>query len=383
MKYYIIAGEASGDLHGANLMRALLRADANAEVRFWGGDLMAAAAQTFPQGHTTQVRHIRDLAYMGLVEVASHLPVVLGNIRFCKRDIKEYRPDVMVFIDYPGFNLKIAKFTHRQGIKNLYYISPQIWAWKKGRIRPMRRDLDKLCYILPTEQRFYAENSFPQATYVGHPLLDEVENYHQRMSQQPATGMSSAKPVVALLPGSRKQELRRTIPLMAKVARKHPEYCFKMAGMTLIGSEFYRSLLPSDADIEMVFDSTYDLLSESYAALVCSGTATLETALFRVPEVVCYQCNKLTEIVARPLIGKRIRFISLVNLIADRKVVTELIQGDFNIQQLDKEFRMITEDAAARQTMLESYDEVAKLLGGVGASERTAMEIVKLAAKDN
>lgn len=384
MKYYIISGEASGDLHGANLMRALLRRQPDAQIRFWGGDRMAEAAAASPSA--VQVRHIRDLAFMGIVEVVSHLREISGNLKFCKQDILDFHPDTVVFIDYPGFNLKIAKFTHSKGFRNVYYISPQIWAWKKGRIRPMRRDLDKLCYILPSERAFYARNNFPQAVYVGHPLLDEVERYrlqHKDVAarQDNAEGQTAAerqKPLIALLPGSRKQELRRMLPAMARLAQRHPEFHFVVAAMTLIGREFYESCLPKDVtNVELRFDSTYQILSSAFAAVVCSGTATLETALFRVPQVVCYQCNRLSAFIARILIGKSIKYISLVNLIADSPIVTELIQSDFNDGVLDGEFRKITVDESNRSRIFEGYDRLIGILEGPGASERTADIIIQ------
>lgn len=369
MKYYIISGEASGDLHGANLIRALRLKDNEADIRFWGGDRMKVAAGN----HGTIVRHIRDLAIMGIVEVLSHLGTVLGNISFCKKDILAFNPDVVVFIDYPGFNLKIAKFTHEHGFRNVYYISPQIWAWKKGRLRPMRRDLDKLCYILPTEQKFYQPGVMPQAVYVGHPLLDEVENYKNNNStiQQPTNKQST----IAILPGSRKMELSRMLPVMLKVAARHPEYHFVIAGMSLIGEGFYKNYIPKDvSNIEIIFDRTYDILASSYAALVCSGTATLETALFKVPQVVCYQCNKLSAAIARILIGDSIKYISLVNLIADSPVVCELIQSDFNVDRLDAELQKICGEN--RNHILAGYTKVDSLLGGKGASSRTADIII-------
>lgn len=367
-KYYIIAGEASGDLHGGNLITALRQKDSNAQFRFWGGDRMKEAAGE----NGTMVRHIRDLAIMGFIEVISHLGTVLGNISFCKKDILAFNPDVVVFVDYPGFNLKIAKFTHQHGFRNIYYISPQIWAWKKGRLRPMRRDIDKLCYILPTEQKFYKPGVMPQAVYVGHPLLDEVERYHNSSNGNSLiSNDSSQSKTVAILPGSRKMELGRMLPVMLKVAARHPEYNFVVAGMSLIGEEFYRKYIPRNAsNIDIIFDRTYDILASSYAALVCSGTATLETALFKVPQVVCYQCNKLSAGIARILIGDSIKYISLVNLIADSPVVTELIQSDFNVDRLDAEFMKICGDS--RKHIFDGYAEVDRLLGGKGASSRTA-----------
>ena len=378
MKYYIIAGEASGDLHGGNLLRALLERDPDAEVRFWGGDRMAEAAASAPKGKVVQVRHIRDLAFMGIVEVVSHLGSVLGNIGFCKKDILAFLPDTVVFIDYPGFNLRIAKFTHAHGLRNVYYISPQIWAWKKRRIGPMRRDLDKLCYILPTEKDFYAANSFPQAVFVGHPLLDEVARYRSLSSEKgiDASVSHDNKPLIALLPGSRRHELERMLPTMMELARLHGEYRFVVAGMSLIGEEFYRSYMPDSlSNVSIEFNNTYKLLSECRAAVVCSGTATLETALFKVPQVVCYKSNPISYAIAKRLIGNRIQFISLVNLIARHKVVTELIQDEYNISRLDEELVRIVIDGNVRETMMMEYSMIDGMLGGEGASRRVA-EIV-------
>ena len=331
MRYYIIAGEASGDLHGANLMRALLRKDPDAQFRFWGGDSMREVAGE-------PVRHIRDLAIMGFVEVMLHLRTVLGNIRLCKQDILQYRPDAIVFIDYPGFNLRIAKFTHKHGFKNIHYISPQLWAWKKGRIKTMRRDLDCLCYILPFEQDFYAKNNMPQATYVGHPLLEIIQG---RPADAPLFP-EDKRPIVALLPGSRKQELTKNLPGMVRLAANHPEYHFVVGGMSLLGKAMYDRFISPSAGISMVFDQTYRLLSQAFAAVVCSGTATLETGLFHVPQVVCYRGNPISIAIARALVGSRINHIALVDLIDDSNVVTELLQQDFNDRRLEEEFRLIT-----------------------------------------
>lgn len=367
MRYYIIAGEASGDLHGANLMRAIMRRDPEAEIRFWGGDAMTAVGGT-------RVRHIRDLAYMGFVEVAMHLPAVLGNIRFCKQDIEAFRPDALVYVDYPGFNLKIAKFAHKLGYKNIHYISPQLWAWKKGRITSMRRDLDRLCYILPFEQDFYSRNHFPQAVYVGHPLLDAVAQFRaENTSENPQNGAT-----VALLPGSRRQELKKVLPPMLRLAAAHPEYRFVIAGMSLLGDAFYEPFIKDAANVSVVYDKTYELLSSSYAALVCSGTATLETALFNVPQVVCYSANALSIAIAKRFVGKRIKYISLPNLIADEPIVTELIQQDLNPQRLEEEFARITVQQDSRQQMLQGYARLHALLGNAGASDRTAQEIINI-----
>ena len=371
MKYYIIAGEASGDLHGANLMRALLQSDPNAQIRFWGGDAMSAVGGE-------PVRHIRKLAIMGFVEVVAHLRTVLGNISFCKRDIMEWHPDAIIGIDYPGFNLKIEKWAHEQGFKTIHYISPQLWAWKKGRIKGMRQYLDRLCYILPFEQEFYAANNMPQAVYVGHPLLDAITN-QSNQAILPDRKRAALSNIIALLPGSRKQELKRNLPLMAQLATLHPEYQFVVAGMSLIGHELYESLIPKQSsNLTVAYDQTYPLLAKAYAAVVCSGTATLETGLFHVPQVVGYRANPISIALAKAIIGNRINHIALVDLIDNSNVVTELLQSDFSIQRLDEEFRLITTDNANRERMLEGYLRVEQALGGPGASKRTADSIIQL-----
>lgn len=376
MRYYIIAGEASGDLYGANLIKALRDKDSQAEFRFWGGDAMMKEAGK-------PVRHIRDLAIMGFVEVVLHLRTVLGNISFCKRDILEWEPDAVVGIDYPGFNLKIEKWAHNHGIKAIHYISPQLWAWKKGRLKGMRKYLDRLCYILPFEQRFYAENSMPQALYVGHPLMEII---HGRPKDEPF-GFDN-RPIVALLPGSRKQELHNSLPGMVRLARRHPEYHFVVGGMSLLDKSLYEKHIPSDAGITVVYDQTYRLLSQAYAAVVCSGTATLETALFHVPQVVCYRANPISIAIARALVGDRVNHIALVDLIDDSNVVVELLQQDFNDQRLEQEFHLITADTANRERMLEGYRRVEEKLGGTqldGAnpvSRRTAESIINIITKN-
>lgn len=366
MKYYIIAGEASGDMYGALLMHALRQRDAQAVFRFWGGDAMIAESGVQP------VQHIRDLAIMGFVEVAVHLRTVLGNITMCKHDIAAFNPDVVIGIDYPGFNLRIEQWAKGQGFRTVHYISPNLWAWKKNRINKMRRSLDKLCFILPFEKSFFAANNMPQATYVGHPLLDQIGNIPKGNID------SGEKPIVALLPGSRRQELKNSLPLMAALAAQHPEYRFIVAGMSLLGSELYNNFIPKGSTIEVVYDQTYPLLSTAYAAVVCSGTATLETALFDVPQVVCYRANAISIAIAKAIVGRRIRYISLVNLITDSPVVTELIQEDFNLRRLNKEFNSITTDIATREHMQSQYADMRNLLGDGGASQRTADVITSL-----
>lgn len=365
MKYYLIAGEASGDLHGAHLMQSLMDKDPHAEFRYWGGDAMTAVTGS-------PVRHIRDLAFMGFVEVLAHLRTVLGNINFCKHDILVWQPDVVVGIDYPGFNLKIESWAHQQGFRTAHYISPNLWAWKKGRLRSMRRSLDLLCCILPFEQKFFAENNMPQAIYVGHPLLDAVKD------NLFAAFTNSKRKVIALLPGSRRQELKNSLPLMVELANRHPEYRFVVAGMSLLGEQLYKNLIPDGSNIEVLYDQTYPLLASAYAAVVCSGTATLETALFNVPQVVCYRGNPISYVIARAVVSRRIHYISLVNLIADQPIVTELIQGDFNPVRLEKEFELITTDDANRIRMFSQYARMRTLIAGTGASDRTAQAIIDL-----
>lgn len=370
MKYYIIVGEASGDMYGASLMRALKAKDPEAEFRYWGGDAMKSV-----EGEP--VRHIRELAIMGFVEVVRLLGTVMANIRLCKHDIEQYAPDAIIYVDYPGFNMRIEKYAHKRGYLNIHYISPQLWAWKKGRIKKMRRDLDRLCYILPFEQKFYEDGKLPQAVYVGHPLLDVVERYRAANGEK----SGNCEKVVALLPGSRKQELKRTMPLMMQLAKNYPDHRFEVAGMTLIGEEFYRNYTKGIDNVRVVYDQTYSLLSRSEGAVVCSGTATLETALFDVPQVVCYSGNPLSIAIARSLVSKRINYISLVNLIVDEPVVCELIQEDFNIVRLKEEFEKIINNQECRRRVMEGYERLHNMLGGSGASERTADEVMKLIAE--
>lgn len=375
MKYYIIAGEASGDLLGSYLIKALRDKDPEAQIRYWGGDKMCAVAGCEP------VRHIRDLAIMGFVEVVLHLRTVLGNISFCKQDILQYKPDVVVGVDYPGFNLKIEQFAHEHGFKTLHYVSPQLWAWKKGRIKGMRRNLDRLCYILPFEQQFYAQNRFPQAVYVGHPLLDLQHERSEADDSQLSTHNSQL--TIALLPGSRRQEIQRVLPMMLDLADRHAEYRFVIAGMMLIGEMFYKQLIGNRTNVEVLFDKTYSLLSSAHAAVVCSGTATLETALFNVPQVVCYRANPISIAIARKLVGRRVKYISLVNLIADAPVVTELIQGDMDLNTLGDEFLKVANEGPEREHILQGYTQVRQLLGDGGASERVARQIITLANKNS
>lgn len=366
MKYYIIAGEASGDLHGSNLIKALLEEDPNAEIRFWGGDLMQAAGGTL-------VRHYRELAFMGFAEVVMNLKTILNNIKACKTDIEKFQPDVIIFIDYPGFNMRIAKWAKQKGIKTHYYISPQIWAWKENRINAIKRDVDKLYVILPFEKDFYeTKHHFPVA-FVGHPLIDAI---HNRKSADPSLfrkeNQLSDKPIIALLPGSRKQEISKMLSVMLSVVRDFPDYQFVIAGAPSQEFAFYEPFLSDH--IKFISNKTYDLLSNATAALVTSGTATLETALFKVPEVVCYKGSWASYQIAKRIIT--LKYISLVNLIMDEEVVTELIQNDCNTKRIREELHKILE-AGNRARMLVKYDELEQKLGGTGASRKTAKLITQ------
>jgi lipid-A-disaccharide synthase len=367
MKYYIIAGEASGDLHGANLMKALYKEDSNADIRFWGGDLMQKVGGTL-------VKHYRDLAFMGFVEVLFHLRTILNNIKICKKDISEFKPDVLIFIDYPGFNLRIAKWAKEQGIKTHYYISPQIWAWKENRITEIKRDVDKMYVILPFEKDFYEGKHHYPVEFVGHPLIDAIHNY-------PAMDAAvfrkenelNEKPIIAILPGSRKQEITKMLSVMLSVVNDFPDYQFVIAGAPSQEFSFYEGFITNE-NIKFVSNKTYDLLSNAKAALVTSGTATLETALFKVPEVVCYKGSWISYQIAKRIIT--LKYISLVNLIMDKEVVTELIQNDCNTKRIGEELKMIL-DPNYRQDLLEKYDILEQKLGGIGASKKTAKLIVE------
>ena len=331
MKYYLIAGEASGDLHGANLIMALKAKDPAAEIRCWGGDLMQA------QGATV-VKHYRDLAFMGFVEVVKNLPTILQNIRFCKSDILDFAPDVIIFIDYPGFNLRIARFAKEQHIKTVYYISPQIWAWKQSRVHQIKRDIDKMLVILPFEKEFYKKFGF-EVDFVGHPLLDAVDAIAEKNTNYRSQHQLSERPIIALLPGSRKQEIATMLPIMLSIVDQFPNFQFVVAGAPGQEEAYYATFIKSHS-VKLVKGSTYQLLQNADAALVTSGTATLETALFGVPEVVCYKGSQLSYQIAKRIV--KVKYISLVNLIMDQLIVKELIQDELNSEQLVKALNEIT-----------------------------------------
>lgn len=366
MKYYIIAGEASGDLHGANLMKALYKEDPNANIRFWGGDLMQNVGGTL-------VKHYRDLAFMGFVEVLFHLRTILNNIKICKKDITDFQPDVLIFIDYPGFNLRIAKWAKPLGIKTHYYISPQIWAWKESRITEIKRDVDKMFVILPFEKDFYEKKHHFPVEFVGHPLIDAIHNHPTIDSAIfRKENQLNEKPIIAILPGSRKQEITKMLSVMLSVVNDFPDYQFVIAGAPSQEFSFYDRFITQE-NIKFVSNKTYDLLSNATAALVTSGTATLETALFKVPEVVCYKGSWISYQIAKRIIT--LKYISLVNLIMDEEVVTELIQDDCNSKRIREELKKITEPNY-RQNLLGKYELLEQKLGGIGASEKTAKLIV-------
>ena len=366
MKYYIIAGEASGDLHGSNLMKELFKKDPNADIRFWGGDLMTAAGGTL-------VKHYRELAFMGFIEVIFNLKTILGNIKICKKDILNFQPDVLIFIDYPGFNMRIAKWAKVLGMKTHYYISPQIWAWKESRIKEIKRDIDKMYVILPFEKTFYEDKHHFPVSFVGHPLIDAIQA-HPVIDDATFRKENQLNdlPIIALLPGSRKQEITKMLSVMLSVADDFKRYQFVIAGAPSQEYSFYQQFITSD-NIKFLSNKTYDLLQHATAALVTSGTATLETALFKVPEVVCYKGNWISYQIAKRIIT--LKYISLVNLIMDKEVVTELIQDDCNTKRIASELQKILEPEH-RKIVLENYRILEEKLGGKGASSTTAKLIV-------
>ncbi len=362
MKYYIIAGEASGDLHASNLMKAIRQKDRKAEFRFWGGDLMA-------QQGGEPVKHYRDLAFMGFAEVLFNLRTILGNISFCKKDIINWNPDVLILVDYPGFNLRIAEFAHRKGFKVVYYISPQVWAWKRGRVKKIKKYVDEMLVILPFEKEFYARYGM-KVHFVGHPLLDALkQEKHQPKELFLKQNNLSGKPVIALLPGSRKQEVSKMLRIMLGVVDDFPDYQFVIAGVNSLGKDFYNQHLINNS-VKVLFNQTHDILFHADAALVTSGTATLETALIGTPEVVCYKGNRLSYEIAKRII--KVDYISLVNLIMERPVVKELIQHELTVSNLKAELNLLLSDKKQRQRVLSDYDELRKKLGNSGASEKAA-----------
>ncbi len=371
MRYYIISGEASGDLHGSNLIRAIHQQDPNAEIRCWGGDRMQQAGATL-------VKHYRDLAFMGFVEVIRHLRTIFKNIDFCKKDITSFQPDVLVLIDYPGFNLRIAEWARqsalatkdRGAMRIAYYISPQVWAWKENRVKKIKRDVDKMLVVLPFEVDFYKKWDF-EVTYVGHPLVEVVSQAKSSAVTNPISG----KPVIALLPGSRTQEIKIKLPEMLKMVHHFPGYQFVVAQAAAQPDSLYKEII-AGRPVSIVKDQTYNLLKQSVAALVTSGTATLETALFGVPQVVCYKGNAVSFWLATKLV--HVKYISLVNLIMDKPLIKELIQNDLNETNLLGELKKILGDEAYQSGIKSGYDSLWHLLGDSPASANAAKEIIAL-----
>jgi lipid-A-disaccharide synthase len=363
MKYYIISGEASGDLHGSNLIKQLYKTDPEADIRCWGGDLMQAAGATL-------VKHYRDLAFMGFAEVIKNLPAILRNIKFCKKDILSYQPDTLILVDYPGFNLRIAEWAKQNGFRVVYYISPQVWAWKESRVKKMKQHIDKMLCILPFEKAYYKSKWNWDVEYVGHPLVEVVEE-RQSMDHGPCT---MDKKIIALLPGSRKQEIFKKLPIMLEAAKSFPDYQFVVAQAPALDDAFYAPFLAAHQNVSTVRNQTYDLLMKATAALVTSGTATLETALFGVPEVVCYKGSNISYQIAKRLI--RIKYISLANLIMDKEVVKELIQNELTPKNLVRELTLLLTDERKKAALQKDYAALKELLSAGGhASAQAAKSI--------
>ena len=367
MKYYIIAGEASGDLHGSNLMKALFKAEPEADVRFWGGDLMQKVGGTL-------VKHYKDLAFMGFAEVLANLKTILNNIELCKKDIKKFNPDVIIFIDYPGFNMRIAQWAKERHIATHYYISPQIWAWKEGRIKAIKRDVNQMYVILPFEKDFYEKKHHFPVHYVGHPLLDAIAEFKKNVSIDFREKYKlDERPIIALLPGSRTQEITRLLNEMLQIVNDYPQFQFVIAGAPSLTETYYQTFIKQE-NVKLIINDTYNLLNNAYAAIVTSGTATLETALFQVPQIVVYKGNEISYQIAKRII--KLKYISLVNLIMDEPIVTELIQKECNTFTIKQEFEKVINNEF-RGKMLVKYRELSEKLGGGGASERVVNIIKK------
>lgn len=367
-KVYFISGEASGDLHGSNLIKELFsqkRKEDVLDIRFWGGDKMEEAVGKKP------VKHFKELAFMGFLEVIMNLKTILRNISFCKQDILEFKPDVLVLIDYPGFNLRIAEWAKKNGIKVLYYISPTVWAWKEKRVFKIKKVVDRMYVILPFEKPFYAKHNY-EVDYVGHPLLDAIKQFEEKEFNSKDFNIEfniDEKPVIAVLPGSRKQEIRKKLPVMLKALESFSNYQIIIAGAPSLEKEFYLQFIDEKKD-KIIFGKTYELLKVSEAALVTSGTATLETALLNIPQVVCYKTSAISYHIAKRLV--KIKYISLVNLILDKESVKELIQGDCKESTIKSEFKRIIIGGDKRDIILKDYQSLKEVLGEGGASKKLA-----------
>jgi len=368
MRYYLIAGEASGDLHASNLIKELGRQDQEAVFRCWGGDLMEAQGAEL-------VKHYRDLAFMGFMEVVTHLPAILRNFRYCEKDLLAFHTDVLILIDYPGFNIRMAKFAKTHGIRVFYYISPQLWAWHSSRVKSIKKWVDKMFVILPFEQEFYARYGY-SVDFQGHPLLDVINSEMKMPDRQEFLEINSLPdlPVISLLPGSRKMEIEKMLKIMISIRNSFPGHQFVVAGAPSIREDFYTKIL-GDTGVRLVTGQTYQLLSHSAAALVTSGTATLEAGLIGVAQVVCYRGNVISYLIARRLV--QVRYISLVNLICGKMIVPELIQQDLNHANLTKVLTEILQSGPGRDEVLSGYRELKKHLGGPGVSARVARLMIQ------
>lgn len=365
MKYYVIAGEQSGDLHASNMMRELLAIDPTIQFRFWGGDLMEKVTDQKP------VKHIKELAFMGFVEVAKNIRTIFKNIAFCKQDILNYKPDVLILVDYPGFNLRIADWAKQQGIRVLYYISPTIWAWKENRVEIVKRSCDKMFVILPFEVAVYKKHHY-KVDYVGHPLLDAIEQEKNKLPSREEfikNNHLDNRPIIAVLPGSRRQEIDRMFSIMLETVEYFKDYQFVIAGTTNLPKEVYQPAI--DKNLKVVFNQTYALMHNAHAGIIKSGTSSLESALFRLPQVVCYKGGAVSYAIARMVVGDRIKYIALPNLILDKPIVKELIQNDLTSENLKSELQKIL-SGPTREEMLKEYDHLIKVLGDSGASKKVA-----------
>jgi len=369
MKYFLIAGEASGDLHGGNLIKALKKEDPDAEFLAWGGELMEEAGATI-------LKHYKELAYMGFIMVIKNIATILGNEKLCKSQIADFNPDAVIFIDYPGFNLRIAKWAKANKFKTLYYISPKVWAWKQSRAWKIKERIDKMFVIFPFEVPFYKEYDY-DVEFIGHPLMDAIEQF-QSNGQTFETFIEennlSDKPIISMLPGSRNDEIKHMLPIMLETAKLFPDYQFVIAGAPSQDLEFYYQVAET-RNIKIIFGKTYELLNHATAGLITSGTATLEAALFNVPQIVCYKGSTISYEVARRVI--KVKYISLVNLVLDAEVVQELVQGDLNTEKISAELKLILHNPAHLNTMLNDYEALRRALGHAGASERAAKLMLK------
>ena len=366
MKYYIIAGEASGDLHASNLIKEIIKLEPNADIRAWGGDKMQNAGANV-------VKHFKDLAFMGFYEVLINLRTILKNISFCKKDILEFNPDKIIFVDYPGFNMRIAKWSKKYKFQTIYYIAPQLWAWNEKRIKKIKKYIDSLYVILPFEKEFFETKHKYPVKFLGHPLLDSISNFKKNYDSSSEQIITNKKEVIAILPGSRKQEIKKILNTVIKIVDYFPDHQFIVAGAPNIELSYYKSIL-KDKKIKVIENKTYEILSISTAAIVTSGTATLETALFKVPQVVCYKSSYFSYFIAKLIVN--IKYISLVNLIMDQQIVKELIQQDCNKDKIRYELEKIL-DLNNKKSLQIKYDELTSILGNNGTSKRVALDIIK------